>query len=429
MKIEIKGGRVLDPATGLDSLSSVFIADGRIVGVGQTPAGFRAEAVLDATGCLVCPGLIDLSARLREPGFEYKATLESELAAAVAGGVTTLVCPPDTDPPLDEPGLVETLTRRARQPGYPHVLPLGALTVGLRGERLTEMAELYEAGCIAFGQANASLPDTQVLMNAMNYAASFGFAVWLQPQDAYLARAGVAHDGVIAARLGLPGIPVAAETVALATLLELARMTGVRLHLRRISSRAALEMIRAARREGLPITCDMTIHHVHLCDEDIGFFDPLCRLDPPLRSAEDRAALSAALAQGEIDALISDHTPLDDDAKQLPFEEAEPGASGLELLLPLTLAWAQKAGLPLVAALARITCDPARVLGRAERGRIAIGCAADIVVFDPDARYTLTRERLKSQGKNTPFLGRELIGEVRYTLIDGQLAYCAERLL
>lgn len=429
MKIEIKGGRVIDPASGLDAPLSLYVLDERIVGIGQAPAGFRAEAVLDATGCIVCPGFIDLSVRLREPGFEYKATLESELAAAAAGGVTTLVCPPDTDPPLDEPGLVEMLVRRARQPGYPHVWPLGALTVGLKGERLTEMAELHEAGCVAFGQANVSVTDTQVLMNAMNYAATFGFAVWLQPQDPYLSRRGVAHEGAVAARLGLPGIPVAAETVALATLLELARATGVRLHLRRISSRAALTMIRAAREEGLPVSCDVSINQLHLTEDDIGFFDPLARLDPPLRAREDRDALAEALAAGEIDALISDHAPLDDDAKQAPFSEAEAGASGVELLLPLTLAWAHEAAVPLSTALARITCDPARVLGKNEIGRIAVGAAADLVVFDPEARFVLTRERLKSQGKNTPFLGRELMGEVRYTLIDGQLAYAAERLL
>jgi dihydroorotase len=432
MKIEIKNGRVIDPASGLDRATSVFATAGRIVGIGdKAPGGFQAEGVIDATGCVVCPGLVDLSARLREPGFEYKATLESEMAAAAAGGVTRLVCPPDTDPPLDEPGLVEMLKHRARQPGFAHVHPMGALTVGLAGQRLTEMAELTEAGCIAFGQASVSIVDTQVLMRAMQYAATFGFPVWLQAQDAHLARLGVAHDGAVSARLGLAGIPVVAETVALATYLQLARETGARLHVRRLSSAAGLAMIRAARADGLAVSCDITAQHLHLCDEDIGFFDAHMRLDPPLRSAADRAALAAGLADGGIDVLCSDHTPVDDDAKQQPFGEAEAGATGLELLLPLTLRWATEAGIPLPRALARVTSDPARILGLLDRGcgRLVPGAPADICVFDPAARFTVSRERLKSQGKNTPFLGRELQGEVRYTLIDGHLAYSADRLL
>jgi dihydroorotase len=432
MKIEIKNGRVIDPASGLDRATSVFATAGRIVGIGdKAPGGFQAEGVIDATGCIVCPGLVDLSARLREPGFEYKATLESEMAAAAAGGVTRLVCPPDTDPPLDEPGLVEMLKHRARQPGFAHVHPMGALTVGLAGQRLTEMAELTEAGCIAFGQASVSIVDTQVLMRAMQYAATFGFPVWLQAQDAHLARLGVAHDGAVSARLGLAGIPVVAETVALATYLQLARETGARLHVRRLSSAAGLAMIRAARADGLAVSCDITAQHLHLCDEDIGFFDAHMRLDPPLRSAADRAALAAGLADGGIDVLCSDHTPVDDDAKQQPFGEAEAGATGLELLLPLTLRWATEAGIPLPQALARVTSDPARILGLLDRGcgRLVPGAPADICVFDPAARFTVSRERLKSQGKNTPFLGRELQGEVRYTLIDGHLAYSADRLL
>ncbi len=429
MKIAIQNGRVIDPASGLDKPTNVYVADGKIVGVGETaPGGFRAEGVLDASGCIVCPGLIDLSARLREPGFEYKATLESEMAAAAVGGVTRLVCPPDTDPPLDEPGLVEMLKHRARQPGFAHVHPMGALTIGLAGQRLTEMAELAEAGCIAFGQANHSIIDTQVLMRAMQYAATFGFSVWLQPQDAHLAKGGVAHEGAVSARLGLAGIPVIAETVALSTYLQLARETGVRLHIRRLSSAAGLALIRAARADGLAVTCDVTINHIHLCDDHIGFFNPHTRLDPPLRSAADRDALAAGLADGSIDVLCSDHTPVDDDAKQVPFAEAETGATGLELLLPLTLQWAADRGVPLPKALARITADPARILGL-DRGCLKPGVPADLCVFDPQGSHTVSRERLKSQGKNTPFLGRPLPGEVRYTLIDGHLAYSADRLL
>jgi dihydroorotase len=423
MRIQIKNGRIIDPANGIDRLADVFVADGAIVSHGGTPpAGFIAEGTVDATGCIVCPGLVDLSARLREPGFEYRATLESEMAAAAAGGVTSLACPPDTDPPLDEPGLVEMLKHRARLPEFAHVYPVGALTVGLAGQRLTEMAELAEAGCVAFGQANTAVFDTQVLLRAMQYAATFGFSVWLQAQDPHLAKGGVAHDGAIAARLGLTGIPVVAETIALATQLHLARETGARLHLTRISSAAGLEMIRAARAAGIAVTCDVAAHHLHLSENDIGWFDPHCRLDPPLRTSYDRDALRAGLADGSIDALCSDHTPVDDDAKQAPFGEVEVGATGLELLLPLTLKWATEMKLPLATALARVTSDPARIMD-IPAGSLSHGSIADICVFDPDAAIRISRQTLRSQGKNTPFLGRELKGRVRCTLIEGQLAY------
>lgn len=422
MKTLIKGGRVIDPASGRDSIGDVFIDGERIAALDGAAQGAKADKVIDATGLIVSPGLVDICARLREPGFEYKATLESEMAAAAAGGVTSLACPPDTDPVLDEPGLVEMLTHRARLPEFARVHPVGALTMQLAGEQLTEMAELYEAGCVAFGQANRTIVDTQVLLRALQYAATFNFPVWLQPQDKFLSRKGVAHDGEVAARLGLPGIPIAAETIAIASILELVRMTGTRLHLRRISSAAGLAMILAARDDGIDVSCEVTINHLHLTDMDIGFFSGHARLDPPLRSQRDRDALRAGLASGAINALISDHTPVDDDAKQTPFEEAEAGATGLELLLPLTLKWATEMKLPLATALARITCDPARILGT-QAGRIATGALADICVFDPAAEFHVTRENLKSQGKNTPFLGQCLPGRVRYTLIEGHLAF------
>ena len=422
MKLHIKNGHLIDPANNIDRQADLFIAGGRVVAVGQAPAGFESAGTLDAAHCIVCPGLVDLSARLREPGYEYKATLESEMAAAAAGGVTSLACPPDTDPPLDEPGLVEMLKHRARLPEFAHVYPVGALTLNLAGERITEMAELAEAGCIAFGQASSSIRDTQVLLRAMQYAATFDFAVWLSAQDPYLARGGVAHDGEVAARLGLAGIPVAAETIALATILHLAKETGVRLHIRHISSAAGLEMITAACAAGINATCDVAVHHLHLCEHDIGYFDPHARFDPPLRAQRDRDALRQGLASGAISAVCSDHTPVDDDAKQLPFDEAEPGATGLELLLPLTLKWATEMKLPLAKALARITSDPARILN-IPAGKLSVGAPADVCIFDPKATQKLTRESLKSQGKNTPFLGIELQGRVRYTLIDGYLAY------
>ena len=417
MKLLIKNARIIDPAAGRDAPGSLYIADGKI-----SPEFSAADRTVDARGLVAAPGFIDISARLREPGFEYKATLESEMDAAVAGGVTSLACPPDTDPPLDEPGLVDMLRRRAKSLTRARAYPIGALTMKLEGKALTEMAELAEAGCVAFSQANEPLPDTQVLWRALQYAATFGFPVWLRVEDAWLAKGGVAHDGEVATRLGLAGIPPFAESVALGTLLELVRATRARVHVCRLSTAAAVELMRAAKREGLPVTCDVAIHHVHLCDIDLGYFDSNCRLEPPLRSPRDRDALAAALADGTIDCLCSDHTPVDDDGKLLPFAEAQPGATGLELLLPLTLRWGEARRLPLAQTLARITSEPARVLGVAS-GRLAVGSPADVVLFDPAAPRRITAETLKSQGKNTPFLGAELSGAVRCTIVAGNVVY------
>jgi dihydroorotase len=422
VKIEIRNGRVIDPKHGVDRKASLYIAAGKVVAVGELPAGWHANRVLDAVGLVVCPGLIDLSARLREPGFEYKATLESEVAAAIAGGVTSLACPPDTDPPLDEPGLVEMLKHRARSLNQAHVYPIGALTVGLMGDTITEMGELAEAGCIAFSHADAALVDTQVLLRALQYAATFGYRVWLRPQDVHLARGGVAHDGEVATRLGLPAIPAFAETIALDTIFELVRATGVHVHLARLSTHDGVARVRAAKKAGLSVTCDVAIHHVHLCDVDIGWFNAHCHLVPPLRGTRDRAALRAGLVDGTVDVICSDHAPVDDDAKQLPFAEAEPGATALELLLPLTLKWADEDKLPLSTALDRITAAPARVLGL-DAGHLAPGANADVCVFDPDLHWVVESSALRSQGKNTPFLGLELSGKVRYTLVGGQVVH------
>src|SRR5687767_11316090 len=314
--------------------------------------------------------------------------------AAVAGGVTSLACPPDTDPPLDEPGLVDMLRRRAKALSRARVYPIGALTVKLAGESLTEMGQLSDAGCIAFSQANAPLADTQVLWRALQYAATFGYPVWLRAEDAGLAKGAVSHDGEIATRLGLPGIPSFAETIALATILELVRATGARVHICRLSTAGAVELVRRAKADGLPVTCDVGIHHVHLCDMDLGFFDSQCRLEPPLRSQRDRDALASAVAEGVVDCICSDHTPVDEDGKHVPFAEAEPGATGLELLLPLTLKWGEARKLPLATTLARITCDPARVLG-VKSGRIAVGAPADLALFDAAAPVRVAAEALK----------------------------------
>ncbi len=422
MKIHIKNGRLIDPKNNIDAQRDMYIAAGKVVALGDAPEGFHPNRVIDASGLVVCPGLIDLSARLREPGFEYMATLESEMAAAVAGGVTSLACPPDTDPPLDEPGLVEMLRHRAKNLHQARVFPLGALTQKLEGQRLTEMAELHDAGCVAFSQADAPLTDSNVLLRAMQYASTFGFTVWLRPQDSFLARDGVAHDGEVAARLGLAGIPACAETIALSRILLLMQETGAKVHLCRLSTREGVDMVREAKSRGLALTCDISAHHAHLSEMDIGYFDSNCHLIPPLRSQRDRDALREGLKDGTVDAMCSDHAPVDDDAKLLPFAEAEPGATGLELLLPLTLKWAREMDIPLPQALARITTEPARILAR-NKGELAPGLSADLCIFNPDEFWQITPRTLKSSGKNTPFQNIELAGRVKYTLVEGQVVY------
>jgi dihydroorotase len=424
MKLHIKNGRVIDPANKIDKVQDLFIGDGKVLAVGSAPSGFEADKTIDAGGLVVAPGLVDLSARLREPGYEYKATLESELQAAMQGGVTSLVCPPDTDPVLDEPGLVEMLKYRATNLNMANVHPLGALTMGLKGTALTEMFELTEAGCIGFSQAEVAVEDTNVLLRALQYAKTFGYTVWLRPQDAHIGSGGIAHSGPLASRLGLSGVPVMSETIALHTIFELMRATGARVHLCRMSSGAGLELVRAAKKEGLPVTCDVGVHHVHMTDADIGFFDPNARLTPPLRSGRDRDAIRAGLQDGTVDAICSDHTPVDDDEKLLPFGEASPGATGLELLLSLAIKWADdnddKGALS--HAISRITCDAARVAGLAA-GTLSVGAAADVVLFDPQARWLVSGANLASQGKHTPFLGYELPGQVRATIVAGHVAY------
>jgi dihydroorotase len=432
VKVLIRNGRVVDPASGRDEQADIAIAAGRVVSIGRAARDFDAERTIDASGRIVAPGLVDLAARLREPGHEHEGMLESELNAAAAGGVTSLVCPPDTDPPLDEPGLVEMLKFRARKLSLARLFPLGCLTRGLGGETLTEMVELTEAGCVGFSQADAPLHDTLVLLRALQYAATYGYTVWLRPQDPWLAQ-GVAASGAVATRLGLAGVPVAAETIALHVIFELQRATGARVHLCRLSSAAGVELLRAAKAEGLPVSADLSINSLHLTDLDIGYFDSSMRLVPPLRQQRDRDALRAALADGTMDALVSDHTPVAADAKQLPFGEAEPGATGLELLLGLALKWGEEQRLSLPATLATITSRPAQLLGAAlgslaaSAGRLVEGGVADVCVFDPVARGPVRVEALRSQGRHTPFAfetsGVELPGRVVATLVAGTIAY------
>lgn len=441
MKILIKNGRLVDPASGLDQMGDLAITASRITAIGNVSADFQPDRVIDATGLILAPGLVDLAVRLREPGHEHEGMLESELAAAAAGGVTSVVCLPDTDPALDEPGLVEMLKLRARKLSRCRLFPLGALTRGLKGENLTEMAELHEAGCVGYSQAEVPIKDTQVLQRALQYAATFGYTVWLRPLDPWLGK-GVAASGAVATRLGLSGVPVSAETIAIHTIVELARVTGARVHLCRISSAAGVDLVRQAKAQGLPITADVSINSLMLTDVDIGYFNSSMRVTPPLRQGRDRDALRAALADGTLDALVSDHNPVSEDEKTMPFGEATPGGTGVELLLSLAMKWSgadqqdQPDAAKLRQALSVVTQGPVKVLGDAlgslahSAGRLVAGGVADIVLFDPAVRWQVQPSALVSQGKHTPFAfestGFELAGRVRLTLVAGQVAHDAQ---
>jgi dihydroorotase len=426
MNILIQNGRIIDPKSGLDALGDVVIKGGKILALGAVPQNFKADTVVDARECWVIPGLIDLNVRLGEPGGEHAHLLASELAAAGAGGVTSLVCPPDTEPVLDQPGLVEMLKFRAQKSHAARVFPLGALTRGLDGEALTAMVELTDAGCVGFGQAERSIVNTQTLQRAMQYAATHAYTTWLRPQDGWLGQ-GVAASGPYATRLGLSGVPVMAETIAMQTIFDLQRATGAQVHLQRISSAAGVALLKAAKAEGLPVTADVSMHSLFLVDNDIGYFDSRMRLAPPLRQSRDRQALRDALLDGTIDAVVSDHTPVSEDGKSLPFAESEVGATGLELLLNMTLRLGQEQRITVSQALNYVTLRAAAILGKPTLGHLSVGGQADVTVFDPRQLWTVKPDQLLSQGKHTPFSGFELEGKVTATVVNGFLAYQAHQ--
>lgn len=421
-RISILNGRLIDPASGRDEFTDLHIADGRVLAIGERPPGFDVDHIIDARDRVVCPGLIDLSAHLREPGQEVKASIASETAAAAASGITSLCCAPDTDPPIDSPAVVELIRRRAKQSGKAMVLPVGALTQGLRGETLSEMAALHEAGCVALSNGLQPFKNTQVERRALEYAVTFGLVVFVRPVDRHLRGNGCVHEGPVATRLGLPGIPSAAETVAVARDIALAEHTGARLHFRGISTAAAVRKIRRAQNDGLPITADVAIHHLHLTEQDVDGFNSDCHVSPPLRTLQDRETLRQAVAEGVLEAICSDHQPHQEDAKQAPFPATEPGISGLETLLPLTLKLVRDGLLSLPQAIAQLTAGPARIVG-IQAGRLGLGDSADLCIFDPEADWILDREQMHSAGHNTPFQGWHLTGRVEYTLFEGRIVY------
>jgi len=423
--VSLLGGRVVDPASGVDGTFDVHVAEGRVLALGAAPAGFGAAERLDVSGLVVCPGLVDLCARLREPGEEHKGNVASESAAAVAGGITTVCVPPDTDPVVDTPAVVELIHQRGSEAGAARVEVTGALTRGLAGAALSEMAALGRAGCVALGNATRPVVNTEVMRRALEYAATFGLTVFIQPEDPWLAYDRHVHEGPVATRLGLGGIPASAETVVLARDLLLVEQTGASAHCLHLSTARSVAMIAEARARGLPVTASSTAHHLHLTDEAIEGFEAEAHVRPPLRAGEDREALREGLAAGVIDAVCSDHQPQDRDARLNPLPMTEPGISGLETLLPLTLALVEDGVVGLGAAIAALTSTPARILGL-DRGALAPGSPADLCVFDPQAEWTLDAETMTSRGHNSPFVGKRMRGRVRYTMVGGKMVYVGD---
>ena len=422
----IKGGRIIDPANNIDQVADLYIdEEGFVAAVGDPPEEFKEKTVIDAEGQIVCPGLVDLRARVREPGLEYKATIESETQAAVSAGITTLVMPPDSNPVIDTPAMAQMVQHRAWRFQSAFIHPLGALTKNLDGKQLADMEALDEAGCVGFTNAFVPVKDTLVMRRAMEYAASYDFTVFLHSHDPWLQEHGCAHEGEVSTRLGLPGIPEAAETVGVARDLALIEQTGVRAHFCQLSSAWAIDMIAEAQQRGLRVTADVTAHSLHLTEHDIGFFDSQCHVIPPLRSQRDRDALRQALSNSVVSCVCSDHQPHEADAKLAPFIQSEPGISGLETLLALTIKLVNENLLTMEAAIASLTSNPADIIG-VDTGHLSIGATADICIFDPAASWTVTPEKFVSEGKNTPFSGWELPARVRYTLVGGNIVYQAD---
>lgn len=421
----IKEGRVIDPRHGLDKVTDIYVAAGVVAGIGEKPPGLVVDKVISAKGSIVAPGFIDLLTHLYAPGQDYKATIASETRAAATAGVTTLCCSPTTRLIMDTPAVVELVLQRAQEAGYARVLPIGALTQDLAGEGLAEMVALQNAGCVGVSQGGRPILNTQLLRHCFAYAATYDIPVFIQAEDYWLKQGGCAHEGQVSMRLGLTGIPSSAETLEITRCLQLIAESGARAHFSKLSTFEGVALIREAKQRGLTVTADVTAHHLFLTEMDTSDFNPNCRLEPPLRTLRDQQALRQGLQDGTIDAICSDHFPLEDDAKQVPFDQAIPGLSGLETLLPLALHLQENKVLSLPAIIEKMTTNPAQILN-VSTGTLGVGAPADICIFDPTIYHTVNPATWTSLGKNTPFIGWELPGEVQYTVLGGRVVFAGE---
>jgi len=434
-KIIISNARIINPGSGHDEISNLYIDHKTIVHIGiKEPDGFsnsdegsvageagRIEKI-DATGQWLLPGVIDLAAYLREPGQEFKASIETESKAAVSAGITQLYFMPEPQTSIDNMPMVNLIRKRAKAEKKVRVGVIGAITQGLEGKQLTNMGGLKYAGCVAVTNQRQAFKNTKTLRMAMDYAATFDLPLFLHPIDHALVGNGCVHEGAIATRMGLPGIPVAAEATAVAQIIVLAEELDVAVHLCRLSAATSVEMVRAAKKKGLPVTADVAAHQLFLTDMDISDFNPLCHVPPPLRDQRDMEALRKGVADGTIDAICSDHQPHEIDAKLAPFQQTEPGISALETLLPLAMRLVEEGHLSMKDAIASITCRPATILND-DKGQLLAGKPADLTLYDPNDMWKLEASELVSQGKNTPFDGWFFSGRSSKTFVNGKCVF------
>ncbi|MEK6618996.1 MAG: dihydroorotase [Nitrospirota bacterium] len=426
MAILIKGGRVIDPGR-VNGPADVLIENGKILAVGPTlvvSAGKAAPAatIIDARGKLVLPGFVDLHVHLREPGFEYKETIQTGTAAAVAGGFTSVCCMPNTSPVNDNQSITEFILDQARAAGNAHVFPIGAITKGSEGKELAEIGELRRAGCVAISDDGLPVINSLVMRRAMEYALAFDLPVIDHCEDLYLSEGGCMNEGLVSTQLGLPGIPAAAEDVIVARNLALAELTGARLHLAHLSTIGSVRMVREAKSRGIRVTAEVCPHHFSLTEEAVRGFNTHAKMSPPLRTWRDVQAVKDGLRDGTIDVIATDHAPHAVQDKQQQFAAAPNGIVGLETALPLTLALVDEGVLSLESAVAKLTCEPARAFGL-PKGSLAPGADADVVVVDTEESWEVDPARFRSKSRNTPFAGWKVKGRVRTTLVAGRVVY------
>jgi dihydroorotase len=422
MKICIKNGRIIDPSQALDAVLDLYIEDDKVIALGDAPAGFIADDTVDANGLWVLPGLIDLAVSLREPGYTQKGNIASETLAAASGGVTTLICPPDTKPIVDTPAVAALIQDKAFESGRANVLPIGALTQGLEGTKLSNMVALTEAGCVAVSNHRQPMVNTKVLSRALEYASTHDLLVIFHPDETSLSEGGCAHEGVMSTMHGLSGIPETAETIALARDLMLIEKTKVKAHFARLSSAKSIELVADAKAAGMDVTADVALHSLLLTDNVLSEFDGHYHVLPPLRSEDDRLTLIEGIKAGVISAICSDHQPHEKMAKIAPFSATEPGMANLEILLPLAMTLMDEGDLDFNVLLSCLTQGPASCIG-IDAGSLAVGSYADVVLFDSTARWNWSGSNRKTKGQNSPWIGENLIGKVVSTYLSGQKVF------